>query len=879
METTDTIYNVNDSVWVMTRHAEDLAGYMTENYPHLDKFTQLSENADINKLAELCGLSALVGIATAFILVILAVAISRGYFKKLRKWAFFRKLHWLLSLFTLKKWFFFGWLFGFVVYDVGMCTGQYISLLTNAPMALLYGFKIFLFDSDVSEIHGIFHSNWIYSFLFALAHCLAAFISTIFLLKLFGYTMLQRLSMWWASLPRIGREVAETYVFWGFNDSVCHLVESIQKHYYYEGKDVEDKIHTDPGKECRDKRDRKTDRKAKNNHRIIIIRTNDDDDDSPEKKTGFARIFNFLSLQNRELKRLQKLECYIDVTSIKLSSIDLKEDGGNEVTSNRDIIGKTLRMRSLRRLLKRKTTRKIHMLFLSDDETDNIHNVALLRQDSTLKDFTNEPAEGPRDNPETLNTDGSTPKREVIFYCHARYNSVHRVIEDLISTENIKVKVVDSSHLSVEELKQKREVLPVDFVDIKADGTVSSPFNALVVGFSEVGQDSVRFLYEFGAFVDSASPQGQPRRSGFHLDVVDNRMHDLAGAFVANAPAIRQYISYKSADDKASTLITLHNMNCNSIEFYDMLARKIETLNYLIIATEDDELNISLGVRISRLAMRYRKDMEKFCILVRAHNDEDEHIRKIARYYNWLYKAAESTGDVTDIETTSAIYEKYTLPLYVFGLDKEIYTYDNIIDNKIEKGAARFAREYDIATAENNVKDKNGKQEADSKTGNPPKPVYAPKYRDFMKNRRTHSQDIANYLHQATKLATVDKAKEAAGMTYENIRWTDYSRRLHQIRYVKDGKYADDFASRLLKTLARMEHLRWNAAHEILGYTREGEVSDKDEVRMTHSCIRQYHEFDLSNPEHVKTLSYDNVVVDLTLGIPRRYDNSEQADD
>lgn len=858
METTDTIYNVNDSVWVMARHAEDLGEYMTERFQHPDKFSQLWENASVDKLAELGALSALVGIATAFILVILAVAISRGYFKKLRGKAFFRKSRWLLCFFTLKKWFFLVWLLGFVVYDVGMCTGQYISLLTNAPMALLYGFKIFLFESDVSEIHGVFHGNWVYSFFFALAHCLAAFISAIFLLKLFGYTMLQRLSMWWASLPVIGRKATETYVFWGFNDSVYHLVESIRKH-YDNRKDVENLKSEDT-------------ENARKKYRIIIIRTNDDDDDSPEKKTGFARIFNFLSLQNRELKRLQKLECYINVTSMKLSSIDLKEGYRDMEGSSRDIIGKTLRMRSLRRLLKKKTTGKIHMLFLSDDEKDNIHNVALLRQDSTLKDFTGATAKEPADNPEKTDTSDSASKKEVIFYCHARYNSVHRVIEDLISTENIKVKVIDSSHLSVEELKQKREVLPVEFVDIKADGTVSSPFNALVVGFSEVGQDSVRFLYEFGAFVDSASSERESLRSGFHLDVVDNKMHDLAGAFVANAPAIRQYISYKATDDKASTLITLHNMNCNSIEFYDMLARKIETLNYLIIATEDDELNISLGVRISRLAMRYRKDLEKFCILVRAHNDDDEHIRKIARYYNWLYKADESPRSMTDIPNTSGQSEKYTLPLYVFGLDKEIYTFDNIIASKIEIGAAEFAKAYDIATAENNKKDRNETQNADSEADNNIKTVYAPKYRDFMKNRRTHSQNVANYLHQATKQGIVGKAEEAAGMTYGNIRWADYSRILHQIRYIKDGKYVDDFATRLLQTLARMEHLRWNAAHEILGYTREGEVSDKDEVRMTHSCIRQYHEFDLNNPDHVKTLSYDNVVVDLTLGIPRRDD-------
>ena len=51
------------------------------------------------------------------------------------------------------------WLFGFVVYDIGMYTGQPWSLLGNAPMAILHAFGIFVLDSDVSAIHDPFHSN------------------------------------------------------------------------------------------------------------------------------------------------------------------------------------------------------------------------------------------------------------------------------------------------------------------------------------------------------------------------------------------------------------------------------------------------------------------------------------------------------------------------------------------------------------------------------------------------------------------------------------------------------------------------------------------------------------------------------------------------
>lgn len=143
------------------------------------------------------------------------------------------------------------------------------------------------------------------------------------------------------------------------------------------------------------------------------------------------------------------------------------------------------------------------------------------------------------------------------------------MIEDELTDEIIKVKVVDSSHISVELLKQNPILHPVNYVKVEKDATVSTDFNALVVGFGEVGMDSVRFLYEFGAFVKHSNQNGFVERSGFHCHVVDQHMEVLAGVFCANTPFIAMTINRRDIED--AKLINLYNMDCRSVEFYKKL--------------------------------------------------------------------------------------------------------------------------------------------------------------------------------------------------------------------------------------------------------------------------------------------------------------------
>jgi len=736
-------------------------------------------------------------------------------------WRFCNKIH--PTKWNLKIWFIIAWILGFVVYDIGMSTGDFISFFTNAPMAVIHAFSIFLLDNDVSEIHDSFHDSWIFMMFFSFSHALAAFISTLFIIKHFGFNLKAK---WRLNRESKRNSKSETYVFWGNNMISYRLIKSIKSHY------------------------------GSNNgaYRIIVVKTNNDADDTPEGRTGINRIFEFLSLKNSEFEQLQELECLTTVTYADLNSLSCSEIDRN----SHDILGSEMGLKSLKRVLcPDKTGDKIHFLFLSDDEKQNLHNVSVLLNDSTLQSF----ATGQPDDTERI-TGISDRTREVIFYCHARYNSVHRVIEDQHCTNNINVKVIDSSHINVEMLKKNDDVMPVNFVEVESDGSVSSAFNALVVGFSEVGQDSVRYLYEFGAFVKSGGDCNNAVRSDFHLDVVDKDMADKAGVFVSNAPAIKPSLSFISGKNNPDALIALHQMDCCSVEFYLQLEDKIKTLNYIVVATDNDELNISLGVRIFKLATRYRKDLDKLCILVRIHNDDDGHFSKIAEYYNKLWAAQIAAGSYD--KTLNKSFKRTDdskLPLYIFGQDKDIYTYDNIIDNSTENKAIEFKEKYVLSVDPQYVPDPDGRTTIWKKQtielmqlGKP----FHPTYCGLMKLRRTQSQDYANCLHCRTKEMLAAKALNKCGIP--DFNWSTIQRYLLKTDYSSvSGGGLDRRIIKILNVLAQTEHLRWNASHEILGYVYDPQ--GKNEVLLHHGCLTDWANLD------EETRSYDYNVVDITLGI------------
>lgn len=750
-------------------------------------------------LSNLAGWSIVGGIAFALVfgLVWFSVSMSK---KKIRA-------GWL--------WVVLVWLYGFVVYDIGQFTGHYISLFTNAPLAILSAFKIFLFDSDISQIRQPFFDSWFFSLNFALVHFLAAIISTLFIIRIIGFSLKERARIWGLSRRAGRRKVRETYLFWGFNDATARLIKSIQE----EGRP---------------------------DRRIIILRPGEGEKEDAEEKSSLAGLIDYISIPKAELEQIESLDCLTVSTIDNLRNV---KNGAGKI----DVFGGILRLKSLKRLISAGTGEKIHVLFLSEDEKDNLHNLSVMVQDETLDSFVSSPRKG--------------PKRKVCFYCHARYNSIHRVVEDRNLSDTVTVRVVDSSHLSVEMLKNNVELLPVSYVDVEADATVSSAFHGLVIGFSEVGQDAVRFLYEFGAFVKTGSTDDQAVRSDFHLDVVDREMGALAGSFITNSPAIEVSMPFMGNEEKSSSPITLHETDCRGVEFNRKLKEWVRTLNYVVIATDSDELNITMAVRIFEAAVRYRENLDKFCILVRIREDEDSHIRNVALHYNRLWAAYKAWDREKGGHRQMTVRKdaEIDFPIHMFGLDREVYTFRNIIENAAETKAREYKARYEqtVSNSGKSAEEIWDKDIIDVMHLGEDHRAYSPTYAGIMYLRRSQAQDFANCHHEDTKRELIRRALEKSGLTGCSFRRVRRAPKTTTYLW-PEAEEANHELARLLIVIAQTEHLRWQASHEILGYVLGAE---KDEVRLVHNCLKDWD----CLAEEVR--SYDCNVSDFIFGIGSEAEN------
>lgn len=575
-------------------------------------------------------------------------------------------------------------------------------------------------------------------------------------------------------------------------------------------------------------------------YRTIIIR-NTEDKDSPSARNSMERLFNFLSLRNKDLDRLEELHC---ITTSVYASVAKMDNSDNDILKN-------LKLKSVKRLIKKTGCKEVYIFFMGDDEEENVKAVENIKRDKTLNDFA---SKGTKDN-----------KNEVRIYCHARRNSIHRTVEEEQPRENMKVILFDSSHTSIEALKRNEDMHPVNYVNIQNDATVSSAFNALVVGFGEVGRDAVKFLYEFGAFVKTGSTAENVMRSDFHCYAVDKDMAAIAGPMVANIPADIFATNFKEGRQTDHPLIELLETDCSSVEFYELLTEWVKSLNYVIVAMENDEVNFSVAERIFRLAMRYRKDMEHLRILVKVHNDADGYFKRLSEHLNRLCEA-EKHSNTPRKETQDHVTmdDKPNKPISIFGSMEEIYTYEYVVDETLVKEAKKFKQLYNTSLETLGEKGLSSWDEEQTRllrlTNDNPK--YSPTYTGVVQLRRKQLQDMANSLHIKTKQTL---ANRALGFGYKHLKEYQLQRKLGTTQYksVDSGKTIPEQIIKVLDVLAQTEHLRWNASHEINGYRCPDSAveSFKDEARLLHGCLRPWQELT------TQTQSYDYNIVDFSLDI------------
>lgn len=586
----------------------------------------------------------------------------------------------------LKLLFIVSWSFGFIVY----CVGGYdegFGILSVAFMSIIHATEMFVGGSDISAVHEAQHSNAFYMFMFGLSHVLALFCSLLFVIRQIGFFFISKFNAWLTSI--FGCKKQNTFVFWGINSASLMMAENILA----KSKKYPEEVGT---------------------FRIIFVRTQDDSNRDSE---GFnpTNIFDKVKMRRKEFKRLRALNCMVVSGSQRLSMLNIKE--------NTDVLRKELGLHSLRRIIKWKSV-ATHILMIDNDGDANIRATLNLTWDTMIKnEHTN-----------------------IHIYCHSRKSPKTRSLEyyGLIHPkENTEIHIIDTSHLSVSQLKMHASCHPVQHVSVNKDATIDTPFNSMVVGFGETGLEALRFLYEYGAFVGS-----DKKKSPFHCSVFDSQMEERKGLFEAQTPFV-----------EICNEIHFYNHTINTPEYWGIIKQNlIENLNYIVVCPGNDQLALETASNLCSLAIKSRTEESprKLTICIRSYDIENS-----ARLQDFCKDINEK-------------YMAYGIDVKPFGIAEDLFTYDLIISDLLLQKAKKYNFNY---SDDPNKKAKGVELIWKESLGYKDSNAYC--IDEIEEIERKREQNFCNALHGKTKLYILDectKRRDISADIRENMARLEHER-------------------------------------------------------------------------------------------------------
>ena len=571
-------------------------------------------------------------------------------------------------------------------------------------------------------------------------------------------------------------------------------------------------------------------RKSKD-YQIIFVKT--PMEESHLERFSFSHILSFADNRNETIEQLTEIGAYLTY-SRKSVSIGINENEWKETVGLNTLHRYILRIANDEKY-------KTHFFCLSPNEENNINTaVALSKRYSEDKKYS--------------------------VYCRANHDSITE------SFSNLNLKIIDSASLAVMELKKKVEYQPVSFVnpDTKT-GVATKPFRSMIIGFGETGFEVFRFLYEFSSFVGKES-----KENPFHCDIIDPKAKQLENSLYLHCPGLEEKVNKDGVHAILFHEGTIEN-NRNVVK------ELISSVDYIVICTDNEKENLSIGITLLNLAYKYRSNLEKLAIFIGINdNREYKKAQEIAKFYNGCGKKDKKEN----------LYEFTLVP---FGSKKQLFTYKNIIDEDILNKAKNFYFEYqktsnllgtDKAYDCAADKDTEWNSRRNGKKMNVDKGLWN-------KNELTQNeaQDMANAWHIQAKLYLVGAccyckdeeykcvAKERHAQLYGCI---DFVMQKLLVRMEKARKCEENFRKShefileqiaayehehnipageyqtLLENLAKCEHLRWDASNRLLGYrTFENATSnDKHYLQKTHACMVPYEDL-LANEVLRDTIKYD----------------------
>lgn len=568
-------------------------------------------------------------------------------------------------------------------------------------------------------------------------------------------------------------------------------------------------------------------RKLKN-YQIVFVKT--PMEESHLERFSFSHILSFADNRNETIEQLTEIGAYLTY-SRKSVSIGIDENEWKE----------TVGLNTLHRYIQRNANKKTHFFCLSPNEENNINTaVALSKRYSDDEKYR--------------------------IYCRANHDSITE------SFANLNLRFIDSASLSVIELKKNVAYQPVSFVKPDTKTAVATkPFRSMIIGFGETGFEVFRFLYEFSSFVGKDS-KGNP----FLCDIIDPKAKQLENSLYLHCPGLEE-----RANKEAVHTILFHEGTIESNK--NVVKELISNVDYIVVCTDNEKENLSIGITLLNLAYKYRSNSEKLAIFIGINdNREYKKAQEIAKFYNECGKK-DKEGNL------------YEFSLVPFGSKKQLFTYKNIIDEDVLNKAKEFYFEYQKTSnllgtdkeydCEANMDDewdlrrKGKKQNVDKGLWN--------------KNELTQkeTQDMDNAWHIQTKLHLVGACSYCKDKDYKCIAKERRERLLgcidfvmiqlmtrmkearehqekfkksHEFILAKIAEYEKEHNvptgeySTLFENLARCEHMRWDASNRLLGYrTFENATSnDKHYLQKTHACMVPYEEL-LANEALRDTIKYD----------------------
>lgn len=690
------------------------------------------------------------------------------------------------------------WFLGWILYMIGFSEGGTKDSPALFLRAALSSLEMFVSHSDLIEVRHECHENFMYMLVFSIVHFAAVLLSAIFILRTFFYKMIVKIG-----LRKRVRKANNVYIFWGINDAAKVLAKSIGA-----DKNNKDKLIL-----LFKKREG-----SHGSHRLSFINffgintIATEDIELANSVDGFVFYYS----DNDYEKQLKKIFAVPDTTVIKQIEEAETEliDKFKSKASKEELSSARA---NYRETLKKKADNKYSIFVLSDDEQANFADVDMLMNTSCVCQ-------------QYFNTQ---------IYCHA-----HRSIENIAFEKSClkkykgSLELIDSSMLSVQSLMKSEAEHPVNFVDYNDAGIVTSDFNALVLGFGETSQEALAFLYEYGAFLGEDG-----KRSNFHCSVIDSKMDMFKGSYLSAKPAL-----------KNSPLLSFQNITIGTMEYWKHIDNIVDSLNYVVIALGDDNLNIASAIELFEYCNRKRNgNLDKFKIYVRVHDDSNsKYAKAIEDYYGVKH-------------------------IYMFGNYSNIFTEDVIINSEMKQKAEEYYDTYEKVKEDgeflvNTWQERRLKEIATAKN----------QLCADSSIRRKESQDLSNAYHIHTKaklmgLCDIVRLQEfkAKGCKL-NSNMINLEKKDAVLCY-SQGKLTDveipkeDLEYEILVTnMAKLEHLRWIAAHEMLGYVGNSQLGCCNEITKEHNCLVSWEQLvekwkNSGYDEWSEYRQYDYVVVDTTI--------------